>query len=129
VVTAGPSQRGFALLLALLVALLASAAMLLAAGALRLEHDAARREARRIRLDAMVDAALAETLADPRLAAVGRRAFAAGWIESRVERRPGGRARIRAVAGIGDRTRAAEVDVVLGPGGPRVVAWLPVGGD
>ncbi|HVS16865.1 MAG TPA: hypothetical protein VMV46_23375 [Thermoanaerobaculia bacterium] len=124
-VAAAGSQRGFALLLALLVALLASAAMMLAAAALKLEYDAARREAGRIRLGAMVDAALAETLADPRLAGLGRRPFEAGWIESRVERRPGGRARIRAAAGLGDRTRAAEIDVLLGVAGPQVVAWRP----
>jgi hypothetical protein len=105
--------------------MLAAAAMMLAGSALKLEFDAARRDAQRIRLDAMVDAALAETLAHPRLAGLSRRPFQAGWIESRVERRPGGRASVRATAALGTRTRTAEIDVLLGVRGPQIIDWRP----
>lgn len=117
------AEGGFALLLALFVTLVASAAMMLGASALKVEFDETRAEAIRIRLDAMVDAAIAESLADRDLPGLSRRPFADGWIESEVERLPGGRARIHAVAGLGTRVQDAEVDVVVGVAGPRVLAW------
>jgi hypothetical protein len=120
---AGDSERGFALLLALFVTLIASAAMMLSASALKVEFDETRAEALRIRLDAMVDAAIAESLADRDLSGLSRHPFAGGWIESRVERLPGGRARILAVAALGTRVRDAEVEVFVGASGPRVLEW------
>ena len=119
-------EHGFALLLALFVALIASAAMMLGVAALEIEFRETRAEAVRIRLDAMVDAAIAETLADRYLLRVARRPFADGWIESHVERRPAGRAVVRAEAGLGQRVRRAEVEVVVTASGPRVLAWRPV---
>jgi hypothetical protein len=120
----GGSEEGFALLLALFVALFASAAMMLGAAALNVEFDETRTEAIRIRLDAMVDAAIAATLAERDLSGLSRRPFADGWIESRVERLPGGRARILATAGLGPRVRDAEVTVVAGAAGrPSVLEW------
>ncbi|HVS63913.1 MAG TPA: hypothetical protein VMT85_10485 [Thermoanaerobaculia bacterium] len=106
--------------------MIASAAMLLGIAALGIEYRETRDEAVRIRLGAMVDAAVAETLAHPHLLRVVRRPFEAGWIESRVERRPGGRAVVRAYAGLDPRTRGAEVVVVVTATGPRVVSWRPL---
>ncbi|HUP25585.1 MAG TPA: hypothetical protein VNB06_21915 [Thermoanaerobaculia bacterium] len=121
---AGGSEGGFALLLALFVTLFASAAMMLSAAALKVELDETRAEAIRIRLDAMVDAAIAESLADRDLSGLTRRPFGDGWIESRVERLAGGRARIQATAMLGTRVRDAEVEVVVVANGrPRVLEW------
>jgi hypothetical protein len=121
------SEEGFALLLALFVTLIASAAMMLGATALKVELDETRAEASRIRLDAMVDAAIAESLADPDLSGLSRRPFAGGWIESRVERLPGGRARIHAMAALGTRVRDAEVEVLVDASGrPRVLEWRAI---
>lgn len=120
----GGSEEGFALLLVLFVALFASAAMMLGAAALKVEFDETRTEAIRIRLDAMVDAAIAASLADHDLSGLSRRPFADGWIESRVERLPGSRARILATAGLGPRVRDAEVTLVVGANGRHsVLEW------
>ena len=119
------TEGGFALLLALFVAAIASAAVLLSTAALKLEYDTTRREATRIRLDAMVDAVIAETLADPQLTAVVQRPFEAGWIESRVERQEN-RVTIRARAVLGGRVREAEVKTLLTVTGPRVLSWRPI---
>lgn len=119
-------ERGFALLLALFVALMASAAMMLAVTALKVEWDETRNEARRIRLDAMVDAAIAETLADRYLFPVDRRPFAGGWIESRLDRRPAGRAVVTALAGLGGRVQGARVEIVVTATHPRVLSWSPM---
>ena len=121
------ADRGYALLLALFVTLIATAAMMLGVAALGVQFREARAEAAGIRLDAMVDAAIAETLAHRHLLRVARRPFEGGWIESRVERRPGGRAVVTAHAALDGRVRGAEVQVVVTASGRRVLGWRVLG--
>ena len=106
--------------------MIASAATLLGVAALGIEYRETRDEAIRIRLDAMADAAVAETLAHRHLLRVARRPFADGWIESQVERPAPGRALVRAHAGLGQRVRSVEVEVAITATGPRVLGWRPL---
>jgi hypothetical protein len=126
-------QRGYALLLALFALLTAELAALIAAASLAVHFREVRHESETIRLTAITDAAVAETLAElarsPAHRGLSRRPFAGGWIESRVETRGGrgGRFRLEIEAGLGHRERRVVVYAVR-TGGVLRVAAVGLGG-
>ena len=120
-------QEGFALLMALVVLLLVSAAMALAAGALQLEIRQMDQRVAALQLRSESDAVVAETLArlsrEPSFAGVARRANGAGWSESRVVRPGVDRVRILTTVVYRGRERSLRVDAKLTTEGPVVTAY------
>lgn len=109
----GRDERGFAVLLSLVVLLLVSIALALLAVSLRLEMWSATRNASRIRLTALSDAALAMTLA--RLAAnrgvyggLEEEELDGGSMSSRVRRLGRGRMQIVVTVRYRGRMRVSE---------------------
>ena len=120
-------EEGFALLMALVVLLLVSAAMALAAGALQLEIRKMDQRVASLQLRSESDAVVAETLArlsrEPGFAGVARRPNEAGWSESRVVRPGVDRVRILATVVYRGRERRLRVDAKLTADGPVVTAY------
>ncbi len=121
-------QEGFALLMALVVLLLVSAALALAAGALQLEIRAMDQRVAALQLRSESDAIVAETLArlsrEPGFAGISRRANEAGWSESRVVRPGMDHVRILTTVVYRGRQRRLRVDAKLTTEGPVVTAYL-----
>lgn len=125
-----PSQSqesGQILLFSLLVVLLLSIAMGLVASLAAERQKALGREAEDIRLTALADAALAETLADlagsSGSGGIEERDFGGGTIESEVRAGSGTMLEIVARATWRKRTRAVVATVEVGGPLPKVVAW------
>lgn len=123
------SERGAALLLALILLVLTTTSGLLLAVALSIDLREQKEDSRRARLTALVDSATAEALAaladDPDAAGFAPRPFGGGEIESDIRDLPDGSREILATARLAGATRRARAQVVLGPHGPRIVAWRP----
>ncbi len=128
-------ESGYALLTALLVLFLVAVSLELAASALLLRMRAARADAAATALDALSDAALAETLAhlaaDPGYRGVAAHPFAGGIIGSRIEFVGVGRFEVRAAAGFAGRLRVVRAEVARGSGSAWVTSWsrVPPFGD
>jgi type II secretory pathway pseudopilin PulG len=120
-------ESGYALVTALLVVLLLSIALALLASSLQLRMRLVRQEADALALQALSDAALAETLA--RLAessyfhGVNEHPLGGGAIRSDVQFIAPGRFRVVATATLAGRERAVEAEVRRSPGRARVVRW------
>jgi type II secretory pathway pseudopilin PulG len=120
-------EDGFALLVALVVLLLVSIALALVAAALQIRMRLVRQEAQTVRLMALSDAALAETLAsltyNPDFDGVAEQAFGGGRIASAVRPLGSSRYEVLAVALYAGKERAVDAEVVRTPLGARVVRW------
>lgn len=126
----GKGESGSALLAALAVALLLGIALDLVAASLALRMRELRREQRVAELDALADAALAETLAElsrsGAFSGVDRHAFAGGELSSEVERISSGPLAVYRVTATGSRdgwTRSVEARVERSLTGTRVTSW------
>ncbi|HSM50332.1 MAG TPA: hypothetical protein VLA75_02920 [Thermoanaerobaculia bacterium] len=125
------AERGVALLVALVAAVVVlSASILLAmqhAGAVRLH----RQEAVRLRLDALADSAVDASLAGlaryPFFRGLDPEPLGAGEIASEIEILGADHRRITATARLAGVERRLEVEVRLDPDRPRIVAWRPLG--
>lgn len=121
------SSDGHVLLVALMAILLLGAALSLLAGFLVQRMYRVRAELERTRLTALVDAAMAETLAN--LASnsvypgVAERELGDGSIRSEVRHGTGGSFVIRARADLRGRAAAVEARGRRTPTGPRVTSW------
>ena len=122
-------ERGFALVLALMVLLILTAAAAVLVAALHREAQANLRQINSLRARTLADAALAETLAEldwsPAFAGVERHQLGPGWIASRVER-SGRRATVRLEVEVALLYREVEAEVELGARRPRVLSWRPL---
>jgi hypothetical protein len=126
-------EGGQILILSLLVVVLLTSALLLIAAALQARMKAVRREAAAVRLTALADAALAETLA--RLAAhagaagLPERPFGEGLIASEVHPAPDDCLTVVARAEYQGRRRIVEARVRPTVLGPVVLDWRVVKRD
>jgi len=120
-------QNGYALLVALVVLLLVSIALALLAAGLQIRMRLVRQEAQILRLMALSDAALAETLAslnvDPGFDGVAEQPFGGGRISSAVRSLGDNQYEVLAVALYAGKERAVEAEVVRTPLGVAVVRW------
>lgn len=120
-------QRGATLLVTALVLFLLMLGLGLVDGALLARMRAVQDESRRVELQALVDAAMAETLAalaaDPRHGGFAAHPFGNGRIASRVEPVEADRYRVRAVGRLGERELAIEAQVERLWGRPVVTTW------
>lgn len=122
-----PGESGYALVTALLAVFLLSVALALVGASLQLRMRLVQDEARDLRLRALSDAALAETLA--RLAesayfdGVEERPFGGGAIRSEVRFLAPGRFEVVATAAYSWEERAVRAEVLRYPGRARVVRW------
>lgn len=118
-------EEGHALLLAIFVLFLLGMSLSLSVLGLQLRMRDQRRQASALRLEMMVDAAVAQTRAA--LAAEGRYAgfektdFGAGRMWSEVERLANGQIRIEASASLGARERGARL--TLGGSRGPITSW------
>lgn len=124
---AGESREaGQALVVVLTVVLLLGVALALVAALLISRMQRAQDETRRVTLNALADAAMAETLANlaayPRYGGVPERPFGGGTIESSVASGSGGFV-IHAEARFEGAELAVEARGRLGDLGPLVTAW------
>ena len=126
-------ESGSALLAALIVALLLSLALDLVAASLALRMRELRREQRVAELNALADAALAETLAElarsGAFSGVDRHGFAGGELRSEVQRLSSGPLALYRVTASGSRdgwTRTVQAEVERSLTGTRVVRWTVV---
>lgn len=133
---AGPGEAGFALILALVVLLLVSAALSLIAAALHLRLRELDRRTTELRLVALADEALAETLAhlaqSSGFAGLPRRAIPGGWLESEVRSLTSERVRVEIQVHYRGAKRAVQADVRLREDDPpQLLAWSSrtAGGD
>ncbi len=114
-------EEGHALLLAIFVLFLLGISLSLSVLELQIRMRDQRREAARVRLEMMVDSAVAHTraalAADARYAGLAETDFAAGRVWSEVERLANGQLRIEAGASLGTRVRGASL-ILNGPQGP-----------
>lgn len=124
------SQRGQMLVLTLLVVVLLTTALLIIAATLQSRLKLVRRETEVIRLTALADAALAETLAhlavSPAYSGLPQRELGDGVITSQVEAGGGNRRTIHARAEYRNRRRDVEAVVQLTALGPVVLDWRVV---
>jgi hypothetical protein len=120
-------QNGYALLVALVVLLLVSIALALLAAGLQIRMRLVRQEAQILRLMALNDAALAETLAslnyDPAFDGLPDQPFGGGRISSAVRPLGTNRWEVLAVALYAGKERAVDAEVVRTPLGVAVVRW------
>lgn len=121
-------EAGFALPAVLLAVLLLSIALALVAASLQLRMGLVRREAQSLSLNALSDAALAETLAwltqNAYYQGVPEHSFGNGRYRSRVRILGPGRYEVLATALYAGRTRTVAAEVARHPGSPaRVVRW------
>ena len=125
-------EQGFALILALFTLLLLTSILGVLGTSIQIQNEQLVREGRRIRADALADAALAETLAglarSSNFRGVSGRELNGGWIRSEV-RRHGRLASVLVEAELGPAKRRIAVDVELVKGRPRVLGWRVVLGD
>ncbi len=124
---ASNSERGSALLVALVAAYLVAATVLLVATYLQTRIAAFRFEERNVQLAALGDAAMAETLAslvaDRHFAGVQQRAFGDGFIASTVSRLGSQRVRVRAFGWFGAWQTVIDAEVDISLPQPRVISW------
>ncbi|MGD2116157.1 MAG: hypothetical protein PVG07_13975 [Acidobacteriota bacterium] len=130
VVRVGPpdrSERGQALVGALVAVVLVGAAFAVLAGLLIARMHRVRDEVRRTELTALADAAMAETLANlaasPVYPGVAERELDGGTIRSEVRHGAGGSFTIRVRAAYRGGVLAAEARGRQTPTGPRVTSW------
>lgn len=120
-------QEGYALLVALVVLLLVSIALALLAAGLQIRMRLVRQEAQILRLMALSDAVLAETLAsldvDPGFDGVAEQEFGGGSISSAVRSLGANQYEVLAVALYAGKERAVDAEVVRTPLGIAVVHW------
>ncbi|HWM92079.1 MAG TPA: hypothetical protein VN493_15045 [Thermoanaerobaculia bacterium] len=121
-------DAGFALPAVLLAILLLSIGLALVAASLQLRMRLVLREARSVTLNALSDAALAETLAwlseDAFYDGVAERSFGGGRLSSEVRFVSPGRYEVVATAVFAGRRRTVEAEVHRPIGAPaRVVRW------
>jgi Tfp pilus assembly protein PilX len=124
------SNRGYSLIAALIVLVLVGAAASFVAASLNLRLRVTRQESIRIRLTALNDAVLAETLAfldqDTNFSGVPEYCFGRGFIASAVTTLESGsepRVEIIASARIAGRKKQAQVEARLTAAGPVVLSW------
>lgn len=121
------TERGFALLLAVLTLFIAATTLMIGALLTRLALSEADAERRLLHLQALSDAAIAESLAglcaDRAYVGFARRPFDRGWMESRVDNFGNQRALIEVRVGVAGRVRTATVDVSLTGPRPRITDW------
>jgi hypothetical protein len=124
------SERGAALLMALLVLVLVASAGLLASLAHALDRRSHRDDLVRLRLSALTDSAVAEALAalerDPWAPGFAPHPFGGGEIGSAIEPASASVRRVEVRARYAGRERRATAWVEV-DGGVRVVAWRPEG--
>ncbi len=122
----GRGEKGHSLLLAMVVLVLVTTAALLVSSALMLRMREVQEEMIAVRLTALVDAAMAETLAQfsrgGRLRG-GERPFGGGRISSEVIATQGRSRTVRIEAHYGAKVRRLEVEVLLTPQGPTILSW------
>jgi type II secretory pathway component PulK len=127
VVRRSRSERGYALLTALVILLLVSISLALLAAALQVRMRLIRQEAEILQLGALSDAALAEALYnltyDQNFSGKDEHDFGSGKIASEVERITAERYRVRATAIYAGNERTVEAEVVRTYRGARVVRW------
>jgi len=120
-------ERGYALLVTLVVILLLFFALSLLAGALQIRMRLVRQEAQTLKLIALSDAALAETLAsltyDPGFSGITEQSFGGGRIASTVRPLGLNRYEVLATAFYAGKLRAVDAEAVRTPQGARVVRW------
>jgi hypothetical protein len=125
----GPRRRdgGQALLLVTLVLFLVMLGVALVDGALLARLRATRDESRRVELDALADAAMAEALAslaaNPAFAGAAPHALERGAISSRVRSLPDERREVTATAALSGEIRALRAEVDLSWRRPLVTSW------
>lgn len=124
------SEQGQILVLTLLVVVLLTAALLIIAATLQSRLKLVRRETDVIRLTALADAALAETLAhlavSPAYSGVPQRELGDGVITSRVEAAGANRRTVHARAEYRGRRRDVQALVQITALGPVVLDWRVV---
>jgi type II secretory pathway component PulK len=121
------SERGYALLTALVILLLVSISLALLAGALQIRMRLIQQEAKILHLGALSDAALAEALYnltyDRDFTGKDEHDFGGGKIASEVERIATEQYRVRAEATYAGEERMVEAEVVRTYRGARVIRW------
>lgn len=121
------SQRGYALLTALLILLLVSISLSLLAAALQVRLRLVQQEAESLQLSALSDAALAEALYnltyDQNFSGKEEHEFGGGKITSEVEQIGAERYRVLATAIYAGSKRTVEAEVWRTYRGARVVKW------
>jgi len=129
VVSQRSGERGFALILALMVLLILTAAVAVLVASLHRQAQTNLRQINSLQARALADAALAETLAEldwsPAFGGVDRHPLGTGWIASRVERN-GRRATVRLEVEVALFYQEVEAEVELGSRRPRVLSWRPL---
>ncbi len=123
------AEQGNALLLALLVLVLVTTGALLVSSALMLRMREVQEEMIALRLTAMADAAVAETLAQLSKSKAFRgsdRSFGGGRISSELIASDGPKRSLLIEARYARRVRTVQLDVLLTRKGPRVVGWHPL---
>lgn len=120
-------ESGVALLVALVVILLVSIALALLAAGLQIRMRLVRQEELTLRLNALSDAVVAETVAsltyDQFFHGVDEQSFGGGRIASEVTFLEPGRFEVRATALYAGRERVVSAEVARSPAGARVIAW------
>lgn len=120
-------DAGYALLVALVVVLLVSISLALLAAALQIRMRLVRQEEQTLKLMALSDAALAETLAsltyDASFEGVAEQSFGGGRIASTVRPLGSNRYEVLATAAYAGKERAVDAEVVSTLQGARVVRW------
>jgi type II secretory pathway component PulK len=120
-------ERGYALLVALVVIFLLFIALSLLASALQIRMRLVRQEAQSLKLIALSDAVVAETLAsltyDPDFTGVAEQSFGGGRIASTVRSLGTNRYEVLATALYAGKLRAVDAEAVRTPQGARVVRW------
>lgn len=121
------SQRGYALLTALVILLLVSIALSLLAAGLQVRLRLVRQEAQILQLGALSDAALAEALYnltyDRHFTGKDEHDFGGGTISSEVEHIAAEQYLVRATATYAGSERTVEAEVWRTYKGARVVRW------
>ena len=121
------SESGEALLFALFALLLLGLSLALLSLTMKARLEEQQRVVRRVRLDLLLDGALAETLGrlaiDPRVAGVEPRSLGAGEGWSEVELVSPQLRRVEVGAKLGGRQVSARALVRIVPAPPRVVRW------
>jgi len=122
-------ESGAALLMVLFLLVLAATAGLLLSVALSVDLREQKEEARRMRLAALADSALAEALAalssNPDAGGYGVHDFGGGTLESRIVTLPDGRKQATARATYAGLERSIVAEIVLVAGEPRILTWVP----
>jgi hypothetical protein len=118
---------GYALLVALVVLLLVSISLALLAAALQIRMRLVRQESQTLKLLALSDAALAETLSsltyDAGYEGLAEQSFGGGRITSTVRPLGTNRYEVLATARYAGKERTVDAEVVRAPDGARVVRW------